>query len=241
MSDVAWARIALIVVLGSLTIWTSRNHPVPRGELIRRLPRCLLGLACFGVGIAFFFASTLGTAPWDVLHSGLAKSTGLPTGIIINLVGLAILPLWFPLKERVGLGTVLNTLEIGVVVDLVRPWLPHPHLLVVKVVFALIGLVVIAIGSGLYIGSGLGTGPRDGLMMGLKRLGLSVRMARTLIEITTLSLGILLGGKIGIGTVLFLVGIGPLVQITLKRFALPPLESLVDAVERLSEQLRSSL
>jgi uncharacterized membrane protein YczE len=230
MSDVAWARVALFLVLGTLTIWTARKHPVPRAELARRLPRCVLGLAFFGIGIAFFFASTLGTAPWDVLHGGLARITGLPTGVIINLVGIGILPLWIPLKERVGLGTVLNTLEIGVVVDLVKPLLPQPQNIVVKVVFALIGLVVIAVGSGLYIGSGLGTGPRDGLMMGLKRLGLSVRMARTLIEVVTLSLGFMLGGKVGVGTLLFLLGIGPLVQITLKQFSLPALSGGISSV-----------
>ncbi len=225
MSSATIARIVLILVLGSLAIWSIRTDPIPKAELIRRLPRCIVGLACFGIGIAFFFASNVGTGPWDVLHGGLAAKTGLPPGVIINIVGIAILPLWIPLKERVGLGTVLNALEIGLVLDVVKPNLHTPNNIVARVLFAVIGLVVIAIGSGLYIGSGLGAGPRDGIMMGLKRLGLSVRVARTLVEIFTLAIGWLLGGKIGFGTILFLVGIGPLVQITLKRFTLPPITS----------------
>jgi uncharacterized membrane protein YczE len=223
VTDASLARIALIAVLGSLTIWTLLRHPVPLLELKRRLPRCIAGLACFGIGISFFFSSTLGTGPWDVLHGGLARRTGLPTGVIINLLGIALLPIWIPLKERVGLGTVLNALVIGFVVDLVKPRLFHPTNLVIRVAFAVIGLFVIALGSGLYIGSGLGAGPRDGLMMGLKRLGMSVRTARTVIEAATLGIGWLLGGKIGFGTVLFLVGIGPLVQYSLKKLTLPPL------------------
>jgi uncharacterized membrane protein YczE len=190
---------------------------------MRRLPRCLAGLACFGIGIAFFFASTLGTGPWDVLHGGLANKLNLPVGVVINLVGLAVLPLWFPLKEPIGLGTALNALEIGFVLDIVKPLLPVPHNIVMRVVFAFVGLFVIALGSALYLGSGLGSGPRDGLMMGLNRLGLSIRMARTLIEAVTCGLGVLLGGKVGWGTVIFLVGIGPVVQFLMPHFKLPPL------------------
>ena len=223
MSPTNIARIGVIIVISALTIYRLRQDPVPRNELVRRLPRCLAGLACFGVGIGLFFSSKLGTGPWDVLHSGLANRFNLPVGVIINLVGLAILPLWFPLKEPIGLGTALNALEIGFVLDLVRPHLPVTNLMVWRIALALAGVVVIALGSGLYLGSGLGSGPRDGLMMGLNRLGLSIRAARTLIEIVTLVVGWILGGKIGAGTVIFLVGIGPLVQIFLPRLRLAPL------------------
>jgi uncharacterized membrane protein YczE len=223
MSSTTLCRIVVVAVISALTIVGLRRDPIPSRELVRRLPACLAGLACFGIGIAFFFASRLGTGPWDVLHAGLAKRLGLPVGVVINLVGLAILPLWVPLKEPIGLGTALNTLEIGFVVDLVRPHLTMPTNTVVKLSFAVIGVVVIALGSGLYLGSGLGSGPRDGLMMGLNRLGLSIRAARTLIEILTLAVGWVLGGKIGVGTVIFLVGIGPLVQIFLPRLRQPPL------------------
>jgi uncharacterized membrane protein YczE len=218
------------VVLGSLTVIQIRRYPVPLPELVRRVPRCLGGLVCFGVGISAFFASDLGVPPWDVFHSGVAAKTGLDVGLVINIVGIALLPLWIPLRERIGLGTVLNALVIGLVVSFTKPKLPFGTTAsnyVGRSAYAVAGLVIIAVGSGLYIGSGLGAGPRDGLMMGLSRLGLSVRMARTVIEAVTVTAGWLLGGNPGVGTVLFLVGIGPLVQFFLPRLRLPPLPTRV--------------
>jgi uncharacterized membrane protein YczE len=223
LSSVAVARIFLITILGSLTLWSLKNHPIPGAELVRRLPRCIAGLACFGFGITLFVKAKLGLGPWDVFHGGLANKFDLPIGLVVNLIGVVILPLWIPLKERVGLGTVLNTLEIGVVLDLTSPLVSEPSNLLVRWLFVLVGLLIIAIGSGLYIGSGLGAGPRDGVMMGLRRFGLSVRVARTLIEVTTMVLGYLLGGKLGAATALFTVGIGPLVQIALRYLSIPPL------------------
>jgi uncharacterized membrane protein YczE len=223
VSTATFARIALVTILGILSVVSLRQRPVPLAELKRRLPRCVIGLACFGVGIAFFVQSKLGTAPWDVLHEGLSERTGLDFGLIINVVGLLVLPLWIPLKERIGLGTVLNTLEIGIVLDLVRPYAPAPDAMFIRIGYVMIGTLIVAVGSGLYIGSGLGAGPRDGIMMGLRRLGLSVRMARTIIEITTMIIGVLLGGTVGLGTAVFLISIGPLVQFFLARLSLPPL------------------
>jgi uncharacterized membrane protein YczE len=223
LSSVGIARIFLVTILGSLTVWSLKNHPIPRSELARRLPRCIVGLACFGFGITLFVKAGLGLGPWDVFHGGLANKLDLPIGLVVNLIGVIILPLWIPLKERVGLGTVLNTLEIGVVLDLTSPLVSPPSNIAVRWIFVLVGLLIIAIGSGLYIGSGLGAGPRDGVMMGLRRFGLSVRVARTLIEVTTMILGFLLGGKLGVATALFMVGIGPLVQIALRYLSLPPL------------------
>lgn len=225
MSATTAARVVVIVVISALTAYRLYRRPIPRVELVRRLPRCLLGLACFGVGIGLFFESRLGTGPWDVLHAGLSQRLQMPVGVVINLVGLAILPLWIPLKEPIGLGTALNTLEIGFVLDLVRPLLPSTDVYVLRVLLALAGVVIIAVGSALYLGSGLGSGPRDGLMMGLNRLGLSIRVGRTLVEIVTLTLGWLLGGTVGLGTAIFLLCIGPLVQVFLPRFALPKLEA----------------
>ena len=187
-----------------------------------RLTRCLAGLAMFGLGISLLIEAHLGAAPWDVFHQGLAELTGISVGTIIVIVGVAILLLWIPLRQKPGVGTLLNALEIGVTVDLIMPLLPSTDLLVVRVGYMLAGIVVVAIGSGLYIGSGLGAGPRDGLMMGLGRMGLSVRVARTAIEITVLVIGVLLGGTVGVGTVAFTFGIGPLVQVFLPKLALPP-------------------
>lgn len=226
MSTTSLFRLVLLAILAVLAVRSLCQRPVPVRELVRRVPRCVAGLVCFGVGISLFFAGDIGVPPWDVLHSGLSRRTGADVGVVINVVALVLLPLWIPLRERIGLGTVLNALLIGTVVSAVNPRLPigstADHL-PGRVAYAAAGLVVVALGSGFYIGSGLGAGPRDGLMMGLSRLGLSIRTARTLIEATTLGAGWLLGGSIGVGTVLFLVGIGPLVQIFLPRLRLPPL------------------
>ncbi len=230
MSGSAFARLALVITLSVLLIRSLRQEPLSAAELRQRLPRCVIGLALFGFGIALLVQSNLGVAPWDVLHQGLAKRFNVEFGLVMNVVGLAVLPLWIPLRQRIGLGTVLNTLEIGLVVDLVRPHLDAPDALLSRWLFMLVGLAVIALGSGMYIGSGLGPGPRDGIMTGLKALGLSVRMGRTLVEITTLGLGFLLGGTAGIGTVVFMFGIGPMVQFVLDRMSLPAIDRSVASV-----------
>ncbi len=175
----------------------------------------MLGLALFGIGIALLIRGDLGAAPWDVFHTGLSELTGIPVGMVIMLVGVALLALWIPLREQPGFGTVLNAIEIGLVVDLALPVLPETDNLVSRTAMMLGGVVVIAIGSGLYIGAGLGPGPRDGLMTGIARRWLSIRAARTGIEIIVLVIGIALGGSIGIGTAVFALAIGPLVQIVL--------------------------
>lgn len=177
----------------------------------------MFGLAVFGVGIALLIDAHLGAAPWDVFHTGVAELTGLGVGQVTIITGVALLMLWIPLGETVGLGTVLNAVEIGLVVDLVLPLLPEPELLVARTAMMLGGVVVIAIGSGLYIGAGLGPGPRDGLMTGFAKRGISIRFARTAIELTVLAIGVALGGAIGIGTAVFALGIGPLVQFFLPR------------------------
>jgi uncharacterized membrane protein YczE len=215
------------VVLAILTVLTAlqwRGAPVTARELVRRVPRCVAGLFCFAFGIALFFHSQLGTGPWDVLHGGLSNRTGLPVGLIINIIGLLVLPLWIPLKVRIGLGTVLNALLIGVFLDIVKPRMHDASAPWLQFTLAILGVLIIGVGSGLYIGAGLGAGPRDGIMVGLSRLGLSVRAARTLVEVVTLLAGWLLGGKIGLGTIIFLVGIGPVVQIALPRLTLAPLQ-----------------
>ncbi|MFZ4812581.1 MAG: YczE/YyaS/YitT family protein [Ilumatobacteraceae bacterium] len=187
-----------------------------------RLGRCVAGLFLFGFGIALIIEADLGLAPWDVFHQGVAKKLDVPVGTVIIATGLLLLLLWIPLRQKPGVGTILNAVEIGVTVDLLMPLIPTTSHLAVRVTYLVIGLVIIAIGSGLYIGAGLGPGPRDGLMMGFAQRGVSVRLARTLIEITVLVVGLFLGGSVGIGTVAFTFGIGPLVQVFLPLFALPP-------------------
>lgn len=190
-----------------------------------RLARCIAGLCLFGTGIAFILEAHLGAAPWDAFHQGVSELTGISVGKVIVLTGLALLVLWIPLRQRPGVGTILNALEIGIVVDLVEPLIPDTGNMVVRVVYLVGGILLMGIGSGFYIGAGLGPGPRDGIMLGLSRRGISVRLARTVVEATVLAAGWLLGGTIGVGTVAFMLTIGPAVQFFLPRLSLPPRES----------------
>ena len=183
------------------------------GTLPRRILECAVGLVLFGVGIALVFAADVGRAPWDVLHEGIAERTGLAVGNVIIIVGVALMVLWFPLRERPGLGTLMNALIIGVVFDLVEPSLPHPELLVPRLTLLVSGIAVTGVGSAIYLRPALGPGPRDGLMTGLARVTpMSLRVARTVVEVAALSVGVALGGQIGVGTVAFALGIGPAVQ-----------------------------
>lgn len=169
----------------------------------------------------------LGAAPWDVFHTGVSELTGIGTGQVIIITGIALLVIWIPLRERPGLGTILNAVEIGLVVDFMLPLIPSTDLLLPRLALMFGGIVVIAVGSGFYIGAGLGPGPRDGLMTGLSKRSvgsypISTRVARTSVELIVLVVGIALGGSIGIGTAAFTIGIGPLVQIFLPRLAMQP-------------------
>ena len=176
----------------------------------------------FGIGIALILQAGLGAAPWDMLHKGISEHIHVSVGVVIEAIGFLLLLVWIPLRQRPGVGTILNAFEIGFVLDLVAPHLPDTHRLIPRIAFLAIGVLIIAIGSGLYIGAGLGTGPRDGIMVGISRRGVSVRLARTLIEFTVGLGGIALGVRPGVGTLVFMFGIGPLVQLMLPRLSLPP-------------------
>jgi uncharacterized membrane protein YczE len=185
--------------------------------------RCIAGLAAFGLGIRMIIAADLGVAPWDVLHQGLSRHLGWGIGTWMILLGAVLVAInWVALAERPGVGTVLNTLVIGIVVDLIGDGLPQSDQFVPQLAMVAGGIVVTAVGSGLYIGAGLGAGPRDGLMLGLAARGVSVRFARTAIETAVLVSGVLLGGSVGVGTVLFALGIGPIVQALLPKLVMPP-------------------
>lgn len=209
------------------------NHA--RAELRRRLPRLLIGLLLCGWGIASMVAADLGLGPWDVLHQGLSRRSGIPIGTMGILVGLLVLGLWLPLRERPGVGTVLNVIVIGVVIDVTLLVLATPDALWVRWVMMLAGPALFAVGSGFYIGSGLGPGPRDGVMTGLARLGIPVGVARAAIELSVLAAGWMLGGTVGAGTLAFALGIGPLVHVFLPRLSVP------DAVGHTSGQGESSV
>lgn len=184
------------------------------------MARCAFGLFLFGLGITFFIRARLGLAPWDVFHTGVSDKTDIAVGTIIIGVGVLLLLLWIPLRQRPGVGTIMNAVEIGLVVNLTKPLIGEPDHIVGRLALMVAGLAIVGLGSAIYIGSGLGAGPRDGLMLGLSERGISVRAARTTIEITVLVTGIALGGPIGLGTVAFALGIGPIVQYLLPRFDL---------------------
>lgn len=184
-----------------------------------------LGLVAFGVSMALVLRSELGNIPWDVLHQGLAERTGWSFGLVTIVAGFVVLLLWIPLRERPGLGTVSNVLVIGVVVDAALAVVPRldDGQWVWRVALFAVGVVLNGAATAAYIGSRFGPGPRDGLMTGLvRRTGGSIRLVRTGIEVLVVGVGWLLGGTFGVGTVLFALTIGPLVQLFLPRFAIPP-------------------
>ena len=191
--------------------------------MVVRYTRLFLGLALIGVGAAAMVRADLGLGPWDVLHQGIAAHTGIPIGTVGILVGVVVLTMWVPLRQRPGIGTLINAITIGLVIDGTLAVLPDEiGSLAVRWVLMATGIVVIGVGAGLYLGAGLGPGPRDGLMTGLAARGLSIRAVRTALEIAVLAAGGLLGGTVGVGTVLFAIAIGPLVQLSLERLSLAP-------------------
>ncbi len=194
-----------------------------RDRLGRRLIRCVLGLALFAVGISLQMNANIGAPPWDVFHQGVANQTDITIGKVIVITGCFLLLLWIPLKQKPGLGTILNALEIGLVADIALGVIPEPSSIFIQVPMALLGIVVVAIGSGLYIGSALGPGPRDGLMTGLAKRGIPIRVGRTVLEVIVLVTGWLLGGQVGVATFAFAFGVGPLVQFFLPRLAVKKL------------------
>ena len=186
-----------------------------------RIPALMVGLVLFGLGIALMVEAGLGLGPWEALHQGIARQTGQEIGTISILLGIPILALWWPLGERPGIGTLLNVLSIGAATNVGIAVLPTPPegATIMRFALMLAGVAVIAVGSAIYLSTDLGPGPRDGLMTGAaKRFGWSIRRTRTAIELTVLAIGWALGGSVGLGTVVFALGIGPLLQLALRVF-----------------------
>lgn len=197
-----------------------------RRRLGRRLIQLYAGLALYGASSALLVEAGLGLEPWNVLHQGLAELTGLTIGVVSIIVGAAVLLLWIPLRQRPGLGTVSNVFVIGLAMDATLALVPDAHLLAVRVPLLLAGIVLNGAATGLYIAARFGPGPRDGLMTGLhRRTGRSIRLLRTGVEVAVVVTGFLLGGTIGVGTVLYAVSIGPLAQLFLRVFAVPSASS----------------
>lgn len=179
-----------------------------------------VGLVLFGLSVALMVRARLGLASWDVLHQGLAERTGLPIGWVINGVAVVVLLLWIPLRQRPGYGTVANVVVVGLVTEAALAVLPTPEHVAPRSALLGAGIVINAVATGLYVGAGLGPGPRDGLMTGLASRGHSIRVVRTSIELAVLALGWALGGTVGVGTVLYALTIGPLVHYFLPLFSL---------------------
>ena len=188
----------------------------------RRITQLLLGLFLYGIAIALMVRAGIGVSPWDVLTQGLAKQTGLPFGLLTNLIGIAVLLLWIPIRQKPGVGTVLNVLLIGPSAQLGLWLIPQQTVPWVQVLVFAGGLALLAVATGLYIGARLGPGPRDGLMTGLhRRTGWKIWIVRTGIEVTVLTIGWILGGQVGIGTLAFALLIGPMVNVTLPLLTVP--------------------
>jgi uncharacterized membrane protein YczE len=206
--------------------------PVPsRQQLAIRLPRLIFGLILFGIGAAMMVLADLGLAPWEIMAQGISFKTGIPIGTVGILIGIVVLLLWIPLKEKPGVGTILNVFIIGIVIDMTL-WLTPDTVesLAIRWTMLLGGILMVAIGSGFYIGAGLGPGPRDGLMTGIARRGINIGFARFGIEISVLVIGWMLGGTVGIGTVLFAFGMGPLIALLLPRLSVASTETIGHAV-----------
>ena len=191
-----------------------------RDRLVRRLVQLYAGLVLYGVSMALMIESSLGLDPWDVFHQGLSRLTGLSIGAITIVVGALVLLLWIPLRQRPGLGTVSNVVVIGLAVDAALAVLPTVGPLAGRIGFLAAGILFNGMATGLYIGARFGPGPRDGLMTGYValRAGRSIRLVRTVIEVTVLAIGFLLGGTVGIGTVAYAVSIGPLAHVFIPLF-----------------------
>ncbi|HSE54182.1 MAG TPA: hypothetical protein VLA97_10370 [Nocardioidaceae bacterium] len=192
------------------------------GRLARRLTQLFVGLTLYGVSMAMMVRGALGLDPWDVFHYGLASRIPLTFGGVVIVTGVAVLLLWIPLRQMPGLGTVANAIVIGVVTDVALALLAAPEGLPGRVGLLVGGVVLNGLATALYIGSQFGPGPRDGLMTGLvRRTGWSVRLVRTSIEVGVVLAGWLLGGVVGVGTVVYALAIGPLVQAMLPWFVVP--------------------
>ena len=189
--------------------------------MFRRLTQLFLGLALYGASLGLMVRANFGLDPWDVFHQGLANRVGLSLGMMVNLIGAVVLLLWIPIRQRPGFGTIANVFLIGTFADISLWLLPPIHSWPLAIATLIAGVFLNGVATGAYIGAGLGPGPRDGLMTGLvKRTGGSVKLIRTTIEVAVLAAGWMLGGTVGVGTVLYAIAIGPIVHRMLPIFTI---------------------
>ena len=195
--------------------WSS-EFPLNTKPKLTTLIMLVVGLFLFGLGEAIIIGSGSGVSPWTVLAQGISSKTDLSIGMATFLISIFILIFWVPLKQIPGIGTILNAIIIASAIDLTLGFIPKPELIYLKILQASFGILIVGIGSGIYLASNLGPGPRDGLMIGLQqKTNTSIPLIRTIIEITAVTVGWFLGGIVGIGTILFVFGIGPCVGVGL--------------------------
>ena len=192
--------------------WSSA-HPLNLKPQSITLIYLILGLILFGLGETILIASNAGVSPWTVLAQGLSVKTNFSIGLTTFIVSISVLCLWIPLKQKPGIGTILNTIIISIVLDVSLPYLPSPETFFLQILQVIIGVLIVGLGSGFYLIANLGPGPRDGLMTGLqKTTNLPIALIRAIIEISAVVGGWYLGGVVGIGTIVFALGIGPCVS-----------------------------
>jgi uncharacterized membrane protein YczE len=191
----------------------------------RRLPQLAIGLALYGASDGLLVRAHLGLDPWDVFHDGVSRRLGLDFGTVTAITGLLVLLAWIPLRQRPGVGTIANIALVALSIDAVLATVPQPSALAIRVPMLVGAILLNGLATAVYVGARLGPGPRDGLMTGIAtRTGWSIRLVRTGIEVTVLVIGWLLGGTVGVGTVLYALGIGPLIQFFLRYFVWRPTE-----------------
>lgn len=198
--------------------------PLSGGRLGRRFVQLVFGLMLFGAGVGLMVQSELGNSPWDVLHQGLSRQVDAPWSTVGNwtiMVSAIVLLLWIPLKERLGIGTVLNAILIGLTIDVTARFVAVGTHVAYRWTLLTLGVLLVGVGSGFYIGARLGPGPRDGLMTGIARRGPQIWTTRFFLEASVFALGWALGGTVGVGTIVFVVTIGPLVQASLRWLTVP--------------------
>ena len=197
-------------------IYWSSKKPLNLKPKISTFFFLCFGLILFGLGEGLLIISTSGASPWSVLAQGIFLNVGLSVGLITILISIAVLLLWYPLKQIPGIGTILNALIIGIMIDFCIRYVPTPENYISQILLGAIAVVIVGLGGGIYLVANLGPGPRDGLMIGLQKItNLPIASVRAFLEISVMSIGWYLGGTVGIGTLLFAFGIGPCVALGL--------------------------
>ena len=188
--------------------------------LVRRYIQAVTGITMIGIGVAFNYMANLGLGPWGVLHDGISKTIDITYGQAGIMTSLISLLLWIPLKQKPGIATIFDAFWIGLTADFVINIIPDAPSLVIQIIYLITGITLIGLGTAIYVGGDLGAGPRDGIMVGLEKLGLKIGTARTLLEFVAFSIGFLLGGKIGIASIIIVLSIGTVLQIFMPYFDL---------------------